>query len=84
VPVDDSKSENQRIYVRKDDSASETSDDTYESKLTIELGIVLCSLYHTFLQTGPSCLFRCIEERTILFGWWQLQGDTFTGAVILP
>jgi len=58
------KSENQGICVRKD----EISVDACENKLTLELGIVLGSLYHTFLKTDPSYLFRCIEERMILFG----------------
>jgi len=65
----------------KDESASMFPDDACENKLILELGVVLGSLYHTFLKTGP--MFRCIEERMILFGWGQLHGGTFTGGVIL-
>jgi len=44
------KSENQGIYMRKDESAYTISDYACENKLTMELGIVLGSLYHTFLK----------------------------------
>jgi len=40
-----------------------TSDDACGNKLTLELGIVLGSLYHTFFKTGPSYLFRCVEKK---------------------
>lgn len=62
------KSENQGIYMWKYESAYKISDDPCENKLTLELGIVSGSLYHTFFKTCPSYLLRCIEERMILFG----------------